>query len=211
MEEKIPLLKRADSFLFLKIDEFRKTPTYGKILETYAGLEDEQQKIAKWVLIALTIALPFLLVCIMWLSNSNFESDVDNRIALVERMQRIISDNGDIGGLASSVASPVSINSDSDLTGRLSSALSSSGIDLGKMRVSNFSAESVTPTLNRAEADFRFDGLTTEQLVSVFTSLIQSERFRISAVSITRNSKSNLLDGTFHGVHFGEVQPLEEE
>ena len=211
MEERIPLLKRLDTLIFTKIDEFRKTPGYSKLLETYAGLEDDQQKIAKLLMVVSTALIPLLLLGVMWWQNSSVEADLQKRISLVERMQKIIADNGEIGGLSSSVASPTALITDSDLTNRMSSALSSAGIDLSKMRVSNFTSDSVTPTLSRAEADFRFEGLTTDQLVGVFTTLLQRERFRISAVQIARNAESNLLDGTFHGVHFGEVQAQDEE
>ncbi len=206
MEEKTPLLKRLDTLLFTRIDEFRKTPGYAKILESYAGLEEDQQKLAKWAMLSATFLIPLLLVSIMWWQNSAVEKDLAMRVALVERMQQIISQNGEIGGLTSAIASPNALTSDSDLNSRLSSSLSASGIDVSKIQVNNFTSDSVTPDLSRAEADFRFEGLSTEQLVSVFTALLQRERFRISSVQITRNDASNLLDGNFHGVHFGAVQ-----
>lgn len=207
MEEKTPLLKRLDTLLFTRLDEFKKTPGYAKLLESYAALEETQQTIAKWVMLGATLIIPLLLVSIMWWQNSKVESDLEMRIALVERMQQIIAQNGEIGNLTSTIASPNALTSDSDLTSRLSSSLSASGIDISKIQVNNFASDSVTPDLTKSEADFRFEGLSTEQLVSVFTALLQRERFRISSVQITRNDASNLLDGNFHGVHFGAVQP----
>ncbi len=206
MEEKTPLLKRLDTLLFTRLDEFRKTPGYAKLLESYAGLEEDQQKIAKWAMLSATFLIPLLLVSIMWWRNSTVEKDLAMRIALVERMQQIISQNGEIGGLTNTIASPNALTSDSDLNSRLSSSLSASGIDVSKIQVNNFTTDSVTPDLTKSEADFRFSGLSTEQLVSVFTALLQRERFRIASVQITRNDSSNLLDGSFHGVHFGAVQ-----
>jgi len=207
MDEKTPLLRRLDTLLFTKLDEFRKTSGYAKILETYSSLEEDQQKLAKWAMLSATFLIPLLLVSIMWLQNASVEKDLDMRIALVERMQQIISQNGEIGGLTNAIASPNALTSDSDLNSRLSSSLSASGIDISKIQVNNFVSESVTPDLSKSEADFRFEGLSTEQLVSVFTALLQRERFRISSVQIIRNNQNNLLDGNFHGVHFGAVQP----
>ena len=211
MEEKTPLLKRLDTLLFTRLDEFRKTPGHAKLLESYAGLEEDQQKIAKWAMLSVTFLMPLLLVSLMWWRNSTVEKDLAMRIALVERMQQIISQNGEIGGLTNTIASPNALTSDSDLNSRLSSSLSASGIDVSKIQVNNFTTDSVTADLTKSEADFRFNGLSTEQLVSVFTALLQRERFRIASVQITRNDSSNLLDGSFHGVHFGAVQPEQLE
>ncbi len=212
MEEKTPLLKRLDTLLFTRLDEFRKTPGYAKLLESYAGLEEDQQKVAKWAMLSATFLIPLLLVSIMWWQNSAVEKDLAMRVALVERMQQIIAQNGEIGGLTNAIASPNALTSDSDLSSRLSSSLSATGVDISKIQVNNFTSDSVTPDLTKAEADFRFEGLSTEQLVGVFTALLQRERFRISSVQITRNATSNLLDGNFHGVHFGAVvqEQLEE-
>lgn len=211
MDEKTPLLRRLDTLLFTQLDEFRKTPGYAKILEAYAGLEEDQQKLAKWAMLLTTVLVPLFLVGLMWLQNASVEKDLNMRIALVERMQQIISQNGEIGGLTNAIASPTALTSDSDLSSRLSSSLSVSGVDVSKIQVNNFVSESVTTDLAKAEADFRFEGLSTEQLVSVFTALLQRERFRISSVQITRNDENNLLDGNFHGVHFGAVQPEQLE
>ena len=206
MEDKIPLLKRFDIWLFSQLDEFRKTPGYAKLLESYAGLDDDKQKAAKWLLLTSTCLIPLVLVTLMWWHNSKAEKDLAMRIALVERMQQIIAQNGEIGGLINVVASPMALTNESDLTGRLSGTLSGAGIDLAKVRVNNFTSDNVTNELVRAEADFTFDGLSTDQLVSLFTSLLQQERFRIASVQISRNSSTNLLEGNFHGVHFGSVQ-----
>ncbi|MBY0518014.1 MAG: hypothetical protein K2P81_13985 [Bacteriovoracaceae bacterium] len=211
MEEKVSLIKRFDLFVFTKIDEFRKTPNYSKLVNLYGQLEDEQQKVAKIALLAATFILPFLMVVAMFIGNMTVESDLANRTALVERMQQIIAQNGDIGGLANSLASPTPLNNEGELNGRISSALSSAGVDLSKMRISNFSTNNISPTLSKAEADFKFTGLTTEQLMNIFSTLLQRERFRIASVQIKRNDQTNVLEGQFHGVHYGEIQTQDEE
>ena len=211
MEERLPLLKQADVFVFKKIDEFRASPAYGKLLETYAGLEENEQKIAKALMLAATAIIPLLLLFTLWVANYSSKSDLETRSQLVERMQEIISQNNAAGNLIATVASPVAIMDQGALSGQLNSIASSTGVDAGKLRVSNFTTDQVTPILTRTEADFKFDGLTTPQLMSLFTAMLGRERFRISNVSIIRNAKSNQLDGTFHAIHFGQApqQPIE--
>ncbi len=211
MEDRLPLFKRIDSLIFRQLDEFRRKPEYAKVVEFYGGLEDEAQKALKWVILVSTFALPALVLLFVYAQNWQIASEVEARTALVERMQQIITQNSEVGGLSQQIAAPMALGSESDLTGRLSGVLSTSGIDLSKLQVSNFTTEPISPLLTRSEADFKFDGLSTDQLMALFTGLIQRERFRISAVRITRNDGTNLLDGTFRAVHFGEVQPQDDE
>ena len=66
MEDKTPLLKRFDSFIFAKLDEFRKTPGHQKMLETYAGLDEEQQKFAKLGMLASVFLVPLFVVALVF-------------------------------------------------------------------------------------------------------------------------------------------------
>lgn len=210
MEERLPLLKQADIFVFKKIDEFRATPSYSKMLEAYTSLEENEQKIAKAVLLLATALLPLLLLSVMWLTNFSAKSDLEARTQLVERMQEILAQNSAAGNLVATVAAPTAILDQGMLTGQLSNMASSSGLDASKIRVSNFESSNVSPVLVRAEADLKFDGISTAQLMTLFTNMLGQQRFRISAVEIIRNKSTNLLDGTFHAIHFGQnIQPEE--
>lgn len=210
MEERIPLLKRADLFVFKKIDEFRATPAYGKLLDAYAGLEENEQKLAKALMLAATAVIPLLLLFTLWIANFTTKSDLATRSQLVEHMQDIISQNNAAGSLISTVAAPTAISDQGMLSAQMNTVASSSGVDAGKLRVSNFTADAVSSLLMRTEADFKFDGLSTPQLMGLFTAMLGRERFRISSVNITRNSATNLLDGTFHAIHFGQSpQPVD--
>lgn len=211
MEARTPVLKKLDQAIFTQVDEFKKTSAHSQILEFYGGLEDEGQKLFKWILLLATVAIPFLLFVVLWFQNSRIEAELNSRIALVERMQQIITQNTEVGGLATSIAAPSAFTSEDELTDRVTNSLRAATIDVSKVRISNFTSDAISPLLTRSEADFKFEGLTTDQLVGMFTMLLQRERFRVSAVEIQRNSGSNLLDGTFHAIHFGETQLAEEE
>jgi hypothetical protein len=211
MSESTHILKRFDTFLFQKLDELKQQPGYSKSVEFYANLEEDQQRIAKWVLLSMTALLPLIVVMIFWLQNSSLHSDLENRIELVDTMQEIITQNSEAGGLSMELAASSPISSESEMQSRLSMALSRSSIDLSKIRISNFNMENVSDTLIRAESDVKFEGLSTEQLMSLFTFMIQTEKFKISSVEITRSTQSNMLEGFFHGIHFGQVLPKEDD
>ena len=205
------LVKRFDLFLFQKLDEVKNQASYGKSVEFYSNLDEDQQRIAKWALLSLTALLPMILVLIFWFQNNTLQNDLESRIELVDTMQEIITQNSEAGGLSLGLAASTPISSESEMQTRLSTALSRSSVDLSKIRISNFSMENVSETLVRSESDVKFDGLSTEQLMSLFTYMIQTEKFKISSVEITRNPRTNLLEGLFHGIHFGQALPQEDD
>lgn len=205
------LVKRFDLFLFQKLDEVKNQASYGKSVEFYSNLDEDQQRIAKWALLSLTALLPMILVLIFWFQNNTLQNDLESRIELVDTMQEIITQNSEAGGLSLGLAASTPISSESEMQTRLSTTLSRSSVDLSKIRISNFSMENVSDTLVRSESDVKFDGLSTEQLMSLFTYMIQTEKFKISSVEIIRNSRTNLLEGLFHGIHFGQVLAQEDD
>ncbi len=210
-EDNLPLLKRMDLFLFQKLDQFRQTPSYARIQEGYAALDEQGQQMVKAGLLAATLLFPLLFLGSFWLRNRSIAQDVRERGETVARMQEIIAQKAAAGGLVNRVAAPEAFPDQETLRQRLSAVLSSAAVDPGKIQINNFEAVPVSDALTRAEADFKFEGLTTAQLVGLFTGLISQQRFRIASVSITRNEGSNLLDGAFHGVHFGQNVVVEEE
>lgn len=210
MNERLPILKQIDIFVFKKIDEFRGTPSYSKLLESYTSLEENEQKVAKGVLLGATALIPILLLFTLWLTNRSTKNNLETRTELVMRMQEIISQNGAAGNLVATMASPTPISDQSQLNNRMSNIASSTGVDANKLKVSNFSTETVSPILTKSEADFKFEALSTAQLMSLLTAMLGRERFRVSSVNIKRNNISNMLEGTFHAIHFGQT-PLAED
>ena len=210
MDERLPILKQIDIFVFKKIDEFRATPTYNKLLENYTSLEENEQKVAKGIMLGATALLPIFLILTPWLTNRSTKNNLETRTQLVMRMQEIVSQNGAAGNLVATMASPTPIADQGQLNNRMSNIAASTGVDAGKLKVSNFSTETVSPILTKSEADFKFDGLSTAQLMGLFTAMLGRERFRVSSVSIKRNDTSSLLDGTFHAVHFGQTILVED-
>jgi hypothetical protein len=211
MEKGLQILKKLDSALFVKLDQLQTKSEYNRFIEFYSNLDDNQQVIAKWSLLIFSFSLPLLIVFIFWIGNSSLHSDYEARLELIDTMQEIIAQNSEVGGITAMLASANAINSESELQTRMSQVLTRGGIDLNKIKVSNFSLENVSDGLTRSEADVKFENISTDQLVSLFTFLIQTEKFKISSVEISRNAQTNFLDGVFHAIHYGQVLTQEDE
>jgi hypothetical protein len=212
MATRPPLLKQVDQWVFRKLDSFRSTPAHGRLAEQYSSLEEHEQTLVKGAVLGGLLLVPLLILGALWWHNAGVRGEINLRAQAVERMQSILAQNGQASSLTSAVAAPQTFVDTSDLTSRLTGALAGSGLDAAKVRVNNFTTDSVSPQLARVEADFGFTGLNTAQLVGLFTNLITRERFRVSTLNIKRNPSSNMLDGDFHGVHFGQISvPVEED
>jgi hypothetical protein len=198
----VPLLKKIDRTVFESIDKFKQTPNYTLVQDFYNGFEEEQQKVVKAVIILVLFSLPVFLITVLFWQNASIQRELDQRKSIVREAQRIIGQNQGLRDVSPQILSENPIDSDSMMTSRLSNLLSAAGIDLTKIQVSNFSSTSITTNIMRSEADFAFNNVSTDELMNIFTNMIQRDKFRIESVSIQRNPDSNMLQGQFHAVHF---------
>jgi hypothetical protein len=206
-----PLFKKIDRSIFEQIDKFKVSPGYNNLQDFYNGLDEEQQKIFKASSIFTLFFLPLFLLGAVWWNNQSLKNELDTRVALVEKANEIIGQRQSLTDVLPRILSDSPIDGDSMMSSRISNLLSSIGGDLSKIQVSNYNGEMVSGTIMRAEADFRFTNLSTDELMNIFTAMIQREKFKIDSVTIKRNAESNLLNGEFHAIHFGNARSVEEE
>ena len=207
----VPLFKKIDRAVFERISKFKVTPGYNNLQDFYNGLDEEQQKVFKAAVVLLIFLIPTIVLGLFWWQNNNLKSNLETRINLISKANEIIGQRQSIRSIAPMILSENPIDGESMLSSRLSNLLSASGVDLSKIKVSNYNGELVSGNIQRSEADFKFSNLSTDELMNVFSNMIQREKFRIQSLDIVRNSETNLLQGKFHAIHFGNAQNLEEE
>jgi hypothetical protein len=209
MEElkSLPFFRRIDQTVFDRIDKFKRTPNYNPIQDFYNSLEEEQQKLFKGIVILLILALPLLgLGMISW-QNNNFKADLAMRTSIVSKANEIIGQSQGLQEITPQVFSQNPIDSQSMMTSRLSSLLSSMAVDLSKIQVNDFTSESISSHVMKSEANFVFSNVSTDELVNIFTTMISREKFRISSFEVKRNGDTNMLQGKFHGIHYSSISP----
>jgi hypothetical protein len=206
MEEnkKIPLFRKLDQTIFEKIDSFKKTPNYNIIQDFYNSLEEEQQKIFKGLIVLLIFLLPLGFIGLFWWQNNSLRDNLVLRTSIISKANQIIGQSQALQEVTPRVFSLNPIDGQSMMTSRLSSILSSSGIDLSKIQVSNFISNQLSSTLLKSEANFSFNNVSTDELINIVMSMISREKFRVSAIDIKRNADTNMLQGQFHAIHFSQ-------
>ncbi len=208
---KIPLLKKIDKDIFGRIDKFKQTPNYNGLQDFYNGLEEEQQKVFKAAGILVILLIPVMVLGFFVWQNNSLKSDLDLRVSIVAKANQIIGQNQGLREVSPQILSPNPIDSSSMMTSRLSNMLSSMGVDLSKIQVADFNSELISSAVNKAEANFSFTNLSTDELMNLFTAMIQREKFRVSSVNIKKNPDTNLLQGQFHAIHYSSVSANAEE
>lgn len=207
----MPIFKKVDREVFTRIDKFKQTPGYNNIQDFYNGLEEEQQKVFKFGVILATFLIPALLISFFLWRNNALKEDLATRISLINKANEIIGQKQSLRDVSPNILSDNPIDGASMMSSRLSNLLSSMAVDLSKIQVSNYTGEMTSGTIMRSEADFAFTNLSTDELMNIFTNMIQREKFRIQSVSVSRNADTNLLKGQFHAIHFSNATPSVEE
>jgi hypothetical protein len=207
----VPLFKKMDKALFERIDSFKVTPSYNNIQDFYNTLDEEQQKVFKAGVLLVIFLIPFIILSFLWWQNNSLKNDLQTRISLISKANEIIGQKQGLKDIGPQVMSQNPIDGESMMSSRLSNVLSAAGIDLSKIQVNNYKGEMASDSIMRAEADFKFTNISTDEMVNVFTNMIQQEKFRIQQLNVTRNADTNLLTGQFHAIHLGSSLTKEEE
>ncbi len=204
MSKQTNLFQKLDLFLFNKVEELKNKADYSKIQEAIGKIDDDFKDVAKIIATAVFLCLPLLFSGIVFMMNVNLNHDIEIRKEFIGLANEIISSNQQISDASKQIISLNPIEGQGGFNVRISQILSASGVDVEKIQVSNFISENIAGGIVRSEGDFRFSALTSMDLSNLFSSLVAKEKIKISTVSIRKNRKTNLLNGTFRVVHFSK-------
>jgi hypothetical protein len=203
--EKESLLRRIDRSIFNRIDLFKRSPEYNKIQDSYNNLDEEKQRVVKLSFFGILVILPIIFIATFWWSNHKLSEDLAKRQKLVSQIQEYIAQNQVMDEVGGKYLSGSSINSQSDLTEKISSLITGTGIELNKIQVGKFEQDAISNTMSKTTANIEFQKLSTEQLMTLFINMIQREKFKVSSVKIVRDDQSKLLEGSFNVVHLANT------
>lgn len=208
---RIPLFKKIDREIFTRIDKFKQTTNYNSVQDFYNGLDEEQQKLFKASGIALIFIIPLMLLFFLNWQNGQLRDDLTNKIAVLEKANEVLGLRRSLQMGGPALISDNPIDGQSMMNSRISNLFSATGIDLSKIQISNYDGSPLSDSIMQSEADFAFTGVSTDELMNIFTVMIQREKFKIQSVAIKRNPETNLLEGKFHGIHYSNIQNAGEE
>lgn len=204
-------LKPVDNFLEKKVAEFKSHPQYLRFLDFYNSLDEVEQKFALGLATSLTVVLPLFFVFTLYLSNSTVSEELDFRHQIAARAQEIIDQNAKANSATRAILSTNFFADQASVNARMSNLLPSLNISPASIQISSFASENLSGNVVRSELDMRFQNLSNQEVMSLLSLLMAREKFRISSVKITKDSKEDNLNGQFHLIHYAEVLLAEEQ
>ena len=208
---RMPLFKKIDRAIFERLDRFRLSPGYNNVQDFYNGLDEDQQKVFKSVIVISIFIVPIIFLSILWWQNSIIKTDLKARVDLISKANEIIGQRESLQNIGPNILSTSPIDGQSMMTSRVSNILSSSGMDLSKIKIEDFASDISSGNIIKSEANLKFSNFSTDEMINMLLNLIQREKFRIQHANISRNSDNNLLNGRFHIVHLSVAQNIEED
>jgi hypothetical protein len=159
----IPILKKIDLAVFQYIDKFKLSPGYNNIQDFYNGLDEEQQKFFKAFILFIIFFIPSILLGLIFWQNHNLKSELATRIALISKANEIIGQKQSLKMISPTILSENQIDGQEMMSSRLSNIISTLGMDLSKIKIENFANESVSTSIMKSEADFKFTNISTDE------------------------------------------------
>lgn len=198
------IFHKMDEFLFKKLDEVKNIQQVQMILGKLDTLPEEYQKIANQGISFFIVLLPLLFTLVFWVGNSSLKGELEEKQQIWKMIQSINEQNAALNGVSRLVLSPFPVSSKNELSGRVSGALKSVGIDNSKVNVQNFESKTNSSGVTESEATLNFNGFATKDLTSFLTSLIDRQKLKISRINVKKLKSKNSLNGEIGIIHFGK-------
>ncbi len=210
MEKSKSLFIKIDEFIFQKLDLLKAEGLFQKAQDLMTNLDESQQKLAAQLTTFLMLLLPFFIVLGFWITNSQSKKAIEVKKQIIEQIALFDGNKTTLSNVSGNYLSQNSIQGQDDLDNRIRNIASSSQIDQQKVSITNFSQTSSSASVSKIEAVIAFNGFGTSDFSNLMRGMVESERFKVEKINLTKNTKTNLLEGSVSVIHLG-VNPLPAE
>ncbi len=207
----INIIKSIDLFIFKQIDSITQTAEYQKVSDAYSGLEERAQEAVKVILMIITLVFPILFLFIFWSINSAKKEEIEIKDKLINTANALIQKQSILRTEERRILSMKFIDSQNSLKNTITSSLSSAAIDGAKIQISDFQSDDLDGLITKVSAKLSFKGLTSSDLISLFSSLGAKLRIKMDEITIKKNETTNNLDGLIDIHYFSKDNSAEEE
>lgn len=209
IKNNISLFQRMDSFLFIQIDNLKKSPFYLKIRTPISQFEEDHPSTLSNVAIATLITIPLIFALLFFASNNTLKDEIEMKKQMIESSNNILETLKNINQSTHRIFSSTQIMSVTEFNEQISALANETGADTSKIKLSNLKTDNPTPHIRLAEIDLNFTQMTTEELTNFMSALLLTKKLKISSIDISRKEADNLLTGKIHLMHYSKLNPLE--
>ncbi|MDB9786760.1 hypothetical protein OAB57_01530 [Bacteriovoracaceae bacterium] len=199
------LFKKIDNFLFIKIDELKKTPFFNKYLESLSRFTFESQNIINQITTYLIIFFPIIVTAIFYINVSKKSRELDLKQNILKEATHSLNMKQSIKTLKKTFFTTPPFQNRSDLNNRIKLASNKSRIDLKNISLKSFKSTIAIGNINSTKSDIEFKALSLKELVSLVSFLTKNKQIKINNIKIHKDDKS-LLNGTFNIIKYDELK-----
>lgn len=210
MEHAKSFFIKIDEFIFQKLDLLRAEGMFQKGQDLLSNLEEAQQKTVAQVAAFFFLLFPFFIVLFLWWGNSQAKKGIETKKQIIEQIALYDGNRTTLNNVSGNYLSSSAINGQEDMDNKVRNIASSFTIDQQKITIQNFNQTSSSATIAKAEADISFTGFGTTDFSNFMRGLVENEKFKIQKVNLTKNTATQLLEGSISVLHMGQ-NPLPAE
>ncbi len=204
MEKTKSVFIKIDEFIFQKLDLLKAEGLFQKAQDLMSNLDEAQQKLAAQLTTFFLLLFPFFVVLGFWLTNHQAKKAIEVKKQIIEQIALFDGNKTTLSNVSGNYLSQNVIQGQDDLDNRIRNIASSSQIDQGKVSVTNFSQTSSSASVSKIEADITFTGFGTSDFSNFMRGMVESEKFKVQKINLTKNSETNLLEGIVSVLHLGQ-------
>ena len=186
-------LKAIDQIIFNQIDLFKNTKYYEQFMDYMNQLNYEHQRLVTYLISAVFIFGPLLIVGIMGLNTYGLKSNLNTKKEIQASTYKFINQADRLQSLQQTILGPRAPGNQNELK----ASLIAFNIDPNKLSVDNFKQESSnnSPQIKQISAEIIYKKLVLSDFVDLVKKLITINKVRISAIEINRDDSEKLLSG----------------
>lgn len=199
------ITKHIDDYIFKQLDHFKESEAKTKINDLLNSLTEQQHKIFSQVGSFLLIFTPLVILVAVIISNSMLKSDIEMKKEILAEIDYFNSKKSEVESVGRQIISPHSIKNTGDLDKRLQRIASQRGIPSSSIKVINFESLEKSGAIEKSEATINVSELTSKNLTDLLQRMLDSEKLKIYEMSLKRNGKKNLIEGSIKFTHYAKV------
>jgi hypothetical protein len=204
MEKSSSIFIKIDEFIFSKLDLLKSDGSFQKFNDMLSSLDEQKQKLIAQITTFVFLLAPFIFVLVLWWGNSQTKKGMEIKKQIIEQISIFEGNQNALNNVSANYLSPNAIMGQEDMDNKIRNILSQHGIDQSKVSVSNFRQASTSSNVAKIEADVSFNNFGTNDFSNFMRSMIETERFKVLKVDLTKDKATNLLQGTFSLMHMGQ-------
>jgi len=202
------ILKPIDDFTFKKAEELQAHPEIQKLMDNYAALDERVQDLVKNIIALCIVLIPILFIMTLWSFNSSLKDTLELKKETLSIAQEIVAKEAKVGVVKRKFINSTPIKTQSEFQNKVSSILSSSGIDSTKIALGGFDTVDLDALIMESRVDLKFSQLSNSELFTMINNMNMRLKVKIDEISIKKNTTNNLLEGIIRVIYYGQDSDL---